>query len=66
VQDGLYFVGLDLIGDKLIEVNCVSPGGIPRINMLEQAHLEVQVINFIERKVAERARAADRLLSTAA
>jgi glutathione synthase len=53
VRDGLYFVGIDVIGDKLIEVNCVSPGGIPRINKLNDTRLEVQVIDFIERKVKE-------------
>ena len=51
VADGLYFVGIDVIGDKLIEVNCVSPGGIPRINELDGVHLEVQVIDFVERSV---------------
>ncbi|MFM1932840.1 MAG: hypothetical protein RL226_2143, partial [Bacteroidota bacterium] len=28
VKDGLFFVGLDLIEEKLIEVNVLSPGGI--------------------------------------
>lgn len=49
VRDGLYFVGVDIIGDKLIEVNCVSPGGIPRINQLDGVRLEVRVIDFVER-----------------
>jgi glutathione synthase len=53
VEDGLFFVGIDIIGDKLVEINCVSPGGIPRINRLEQAKLEAKVIDFIERKVKE-------------
>ena len=53
VEDGLFFVGIDIIGDKLVEVNCVSPGGIPRINQLEQVKLEAKVIDFIERKVKE-------------
>ena len=34
IADGLYFVGIDLIAGKLVEINCVSPGGIPRINQL--------------------------------
>ncbi|MGD9309022.1 MAG: glutathione synthase, partial [Desulfosarcina sp.] len=34
IADGLYFVGIDVIAGKLVEVNCVSPGGIPRINRL--------------------------------
>lgn len=51
IDDGLYFVGIDIIGDKLVEVNCVSPGGIPRINRFDDAQLESQVIDFIEMKV---------------
>jgi len=27
IRDGLYFVGIDVIGGKLMEVNCISPGG---------------------------------------
>lgn len=49
--DGLYFVGIDVIGDKLVEVNCVSPGGIPRINQLTGLKLESKVIDFIEHKI---------------
>ncbi len=52
IADGLYFVGIDVIGDKLVEVNCVSPGGIPRINQLDGVKLESQVIDFIERKIS--------------
>ncbi len=53
VRDGLFFVGLDVIGNKMVEVNCLSPGGIPRINRLDKVRLEVNVIDFIEQKVAE-------------
>jgi len=53
IKDGLYFVGIDVIGDKLVEINCVSPGGIPRINKLDGIKLEVNVIDFVERKVLE-------------
>jgi glutathione synthase len=53
VQDGLYFVGIDIIADRLVEINCLSPGGIPRINRLQNARLEAKVIDFIEQKVAE-------------
>ncbi|MFO7783655.1 MAG: glutathione synthase [Thermodesulfobacteriota bacterium] len=58
VQDGLYFVGIDIIGTKLVEINCVSPGGIPRINRLDGVRLEAQVIDFIEQKVLEMKRPA--------
>lgn len=53
VTDGLYFVGIDIIGNKLVEINCVSPGGIPRINRLNRVKLEEKVIDFIEQKVLE-------------
>jgi len=53
IEDGLYFVGIDVIGDKLMEINCVSPGGIPRINRLGDVKLESNVIDFIELKVTE-------------
>ena len=52
VQDGLYFVGIDVIGGKLVEVNCVSPGGLPRINKLNDLQLEIPVIDFIEEQVS--------------
>lgn len=50
IKDGLYFVGIDIIGDKLVEINCVSPGGIPRINQLDGVRLEKKVIDFIEER----------------
>jgi glutathione synthase len=51
IADGLYFVGIDIIAGKLVEINCVSPGGIPRINRLNNDHLERKVIDFIEQRV---------------
>lgn len=53
IKDGLYFIGIDVIGDKLGEINCVSPGGIPRINRLDGVRLEAKVIDFIEQKTME-------------
>jgi glutathione synthase len=53
ITDGLFFVGIDVIGDKLVEVNCVSPGGIPRINRLSNVKLESKVIDFVEQKAKE-------------
>ncbi len=53
IKDGLYFVGIDIIGNKLVEINCVSPGGIPRINRLNKVKLESKVIDFVEQKVNE-------------
>jgi glutathione synthase len=51
---GLYFVGLDVIGDYLTEVNVTSPTGVQEINALNAVKLEAQIIDFIERKAAKR------------
>lgn len=51
VRDGLYFVGIDVINGKLIEVNVLSPGGITRINKLNRVKLQARVIDFIEKVV---------------
>jgi glutathione synthase len=54
IQDGLYFVAIDIIGDKLIEINCISPGGIPHLNRLYGLQVEKRVIDFVERQVTLR------------
>ena len=46
--DGLFFVGLDIIGDFLTEVNVTSPTGIQEINALNGTCLEAHVIDFVE------------------
>ncbi len=48
MRDGLFFVGIDVINGKLIEVNVQSPGGIMRINKLNNVKLQRKVIDFIE------------------
>lgn len=60
VQDGLYFVGLDIINGKLIEVNVCSPGGIVNINRLNKARLQVKVVDFCENVVKFKSAAAQR------
>ena len=46
--DGLYFVGIDVIGGFLTEVNTTSPTGVQEINRLCGTKLEAQVIDFAE------------------
>ncbi len=55
-RDGLYFVGLDIIGDYLTEVNVTSPTGVQEIDRLNQTCLEAQVIDFAEQQVAAQLR----------
>jgi glutathione synthase len=52
-RDGLFFVGIDVIGGLLTEVNVTSPTGVQEINRLEDRHLEVEILDGIERKLAE-------------
>ncbi|MDG6777711.1 glutathione synthase [Thiomicrorhabdus sp. zzn3] len=52
--DGLYFVGVDMIGDKILEVNVLNPGGISNINKLDKKKLQIPVVDFIEEKVHEK------------
>lgn len=52
-KDGLYFVGLDVIGNYLTEVNVTSPTGIQEINSLNGVHLESQVLDFIEHRMTK-------------
>jgi glutathione synthase len=50
---GIYFAGLDIIGDCLTEVNVTSPTGVQEVNALSGLKLESDVIDMVERKVAE-------------
>ncbi|HEY9671944.1 MAG TPA: glutathione synthase [Waterburya sp.] len=47
-QDGLYFVGIDVIGGYLTEVNVTSPTGIREIDRLNNVQMAKQVIEWVE------------------
>jgi glutathione synthase len=47
-QDGLYFVGIDVIGGYLTEVNVTSPTGIREIDRLNGTRLGEEVIAWVE------------------
>lgn len=46
---GLWFVGLDVIGGRLTEINVTSPTGVQEVNRLEGVKLERLIIDFVER-----------------
>ncbi len=48
---GLHFVGIDVIGNYLIEVNVTSPTCLQEMNQLYGKTLERQVIDFVEKAV---------------
>ena len=47
-QDGLYFVGLDLIGERLTEVNVTSPTGIRELSQFTGKRESDRVIRWVE------------------
>ena len=49
-QDGLVFVGLDIIGGKLTEVNVTSPTGIQQLSQHMNRDVAVDVIQWVERQ----------------
>lgn len=48
---GLFFVGIDVIGGKLTEINVTSPTGMQEIDRLDGVCLETQVIERVEEKL---------------
>ena len=52
---GLIFVGIDVIGDWLTEINVTSPTGLQEIARLDGTRLEAAIWDCIEAKVAARA-----------
>jgi glutathione synthase len=50
LKDGLFFVGLDFIGEKLTEVNVTSPTGIQELSRHVGRDVAADVIAWIERR----------------
>jgi glutathione synthase len=54
VEHGLFFVGLDFIGERLIEVNVTSPTGIQELGRFTGRPVEQDVIAWVEERVQKR------------
>lgn len=52
IRDGLFFVGLDIVKDKLIEINVLSPGGMDHFKDIGLPDFSDVIIDAIEKKVA--------------
>ncbi|GLQ05276.1 glutathione synthase [Sneathiella chinensis] len=50
-EQGLIFVGIDVIGDYLTEINVTSPTGLQEINRFDGVNLEAVIWDCIEDKV---------------
>lgn len=53
-RDGLFFVGIDVIGGFLTEVNVTSPTGIQEIDSLENRCLEAEILDAAEGHIRDR------------
>ena len=51
VQDGMFLVRLDIVGDKLMEINVFSPGGLGSAQRFAKINFNKYVIHALERKV---------------
>jgi glutathione synthase len=50
-RDGIFFAGLDIVGDKIVEINTISTGGLNATSVLENADFPTEVIRLVARKV---------------
>jgi glutathione synthase len=55
-EQGLVFVGIDVIGDWLTEINVTSPTGLQEINRFDGVALEARIWDAIETRHGARHR----------
>lgn len=48
---GLYFVGIDIIGNYVTEINSTSPMGIREINHIDNSQTEKIVVDWLQKKL---------------
>jgi len=58
LSDGMFLIGIDIVGDKILEVNVFSPGNLHSCSDLAGVDFSVPILEAIERKVAIKAQYA--------
>jgi glutathione synthase len=53
VSDGMFFVGIDLIGDRVVEINAESPGGLQSVEYFSGIDFGLTICDALERRVSE-------------
>ena len=53
VADGIFLAGIDIVGDKLVEVNVFSPGGLGSARRFEKVDFAAAVIDAVAAKLDE-------------
>jgi glutathione synthase len=61
VRDGMFLVGLDIVADKLMEINVFTPGGLGSAQHCTGVDFTEAVIHDLERKVKYKAYYGDRI-----
>jgi glutathione synthase len=60
-HDGIFFAGLDIVGDKIMEINVQSPGGLQSAEKFEGEAFSVELLRSIERKLPYRGKVDNRV-----
>lgn len=55
VEDGIFLAGVDIVGDKAMEINIMTPGALHHAEVLEGVNFGSAVIDALEQEVASRA-----------
>ena len=55
ISDGMFFVGVDLVGDKVIEINAESPGGLQSAEHFTGHDFGLTICEALEKRVARSA-----------
>lgn len=51
-DDGMFLAGLDIIGDRILEINVFSPGGFGSVEQLTGVDFNAVVVDALEEKVS--------------
>ncbi len=51
IHDGMYFVGLDIVGDRIMEINVFSPGALCQTEELVKEDFSTAIIRNLEEKI---------------
>jgi glutathione synthase len=51
IHDGMFLVGLDIVGDKVLEINVFTPGGLNNLSQMYETNFSETVITALEEKM---------------
>lgn len=51
IHDGMFLVGLDIVGDKILEINVFTPGGLSNLSTMYETNFSETVIAALEEKM---------------